>query len=83
MKNLNLQGVKCPETFLFTKLAIEKLSVGQKLLVLFSGMDSANSVSKSISIEGHRVISLKQEPSPNNLDSSTQVTLWKLLIEKC
>ena len=73
MTKLDLTSHKCPETYLFTKLALEKLAVGDKLQITFSCDNSATNVSKSVEQEHHAVI------------SSTQLSevLWELVVQKC
>lgn len=52
-KTLNLLGIRCPDTFLRTKLALERLECGQSLKVIFDSEDSLLNVTKSVEAEGH------------------------------
>ena len=55
---LDLSGEVCPYTFVKSKLALEDLDVGQILRVTVDNSESASNVPKSLSLEGHDVISL-------------------------
>lgn len=58
---LDLRGEVCPYTFVKSKLALEELEVGQVLRVTVDNSESASNVPKSLSLEGHEVISLDRE----------------------
>ncbi len=55
---LDLKGEVCPYTFVKSKLALEELDPGQVLRVLVDNSESASNVPKSLSLEGHEVLSL-------------------------
>ncbi len=55
MKTIDLKSRQCPETFLYTKLALEKLSAGESLCVSLSSSEDAERISRSIAEEGYAV----------------------------
>lgn len=57
---LDLRGVICPYNFVKTKLKLETMEKGQLLAVLLDAGDPIRNVPKSVSNEGHTVLS--QEP---------------------
>ncbi|MBX2861047.1 MAG: sulfurtransferase TusA family protein [Vampirovibrio sp.] len=74
VKSLDLRQTKCPLNFVQTKLALEKLALGQVLEVwILSEAESALNIPKSIAQEGHTVIQ-----TVNELNGSQ-----KLWIERC
>ncbi len=52
-KKLNLLGIRCPDTFLRTKLALEQMQIGESLKVVFDSEESLINVSRSVVNEGH------------------------------
>ena len=59
-KELDLSGEVCPYTFVKSKLALEDLDPGQVLRVTVDNSESASNVPKSLSLEGHEIVSLDQ-----------------------
>lgn len=59
---LDLSGEVCPYTFVKSKLALEELDPGQVLRVIVDNSESASNVPKSLSLEGHEIVSLEQGP---------------------
>ena len=57
---LDLRGVICPYNFVKTKLKLETMEAGQILAVLLDEGDPIRNVPRSVSDDGHIVIS--QEP---------------------
>jgi TusA-related sulfurtransferase len=56
-KTLDLRTTKCPLNFVQTKLALEKLALGDILEVwILPGAESALNIPKSIVQEGHRIV---------------------------
>ena len=55
---LDLSGEVCPYTFVKSKLALEELDVGEVLRVTVDNSESASNVPKSLSLEGHEILSL-------------------------
>ena len=54
---LDLRGVICPYNFVKTKLKLETMEQGQILSVLLDAGDPIRNVPKSVSNEGHEVLS--------------------------
>jgi tRNA 2-thiouridine synthesizing protein A len=59
-KELDLSGEVCPYTFVKSKLALEDLDPGQVLRVTVDNSESASNVPRSLSLEGHEIVSLDQ-----------------------
>ena len=57
---LDLRGVICPYNFVKTKLKLETMEEGQILSVILDAGDPIRNVPKSVTNEGHQVLS--QEP---------------------
>lgn len=57
---LDLRGVICPYNFVKTKLKLETMAAGQILAVLLDEGDPIRNVPRSVSDDGHIVLS--QEP---------------------
>ncbi len=69
---LDLRGLKCPMTFVKTKVALEELSDGQTLRVLLDDRLASVDVPGNATREGHEVVQTK-EVSPG---------VWEVLIRK-
>lgn len=54
---LDLRGVICPYNFVKTKLKLETMEDGQTLSVLLDDGDPIRNVPRSVSNEGHEVLS--------------------------
>ena len=54
---LDLRGVICPYNFVKTKLKLEEMEEGQILSVLLDDGDPIRNVPRSVSNEGHTVLS--------------------------
>ncbi len=59
---LDLRGIACPMNFVKTKLFIDKVSRGEIIQVLLDGGEPVESVSQSMTAEGHEIISVDSEP---------------------
>ncbi len=59
-RDLDLSGEVCPYTFVKSKLALEELDPGQVLRVTVDNSESASNVPRSLSLEGHDIVSLEQ-----------------------
>jgi TusA-related sulfurtransferase len=55
----------CPMTFVRTRLALDRLSPGQRLLVLMSGEEPRRNVPRSAREHGHMVLS--EETGPDGI----------------
>jgi TusA-related sulfurtransferase len=53
---LDLRGVACPMNFVKTRLFLDKMQKGEKLLVLLDAGEPVESVSNSVQAEGHAVL---------------------------
>lgn len=56
-EELDLRGVICPYNFVKTKLKLETMAAGQLLLVHLDDGDSIRNVPRSVSDDGHDVLS--------------------------
>ena len=56
-EELDLRGVICPYNFVKTKLKLETMSAGQLLLVHLDDGDPIRNVPRSVSDDGHDVLS--------------------------
>jgi TusA-related sulfurtransferase len=54
---LDLRGVICPYNFVKTKLKLEAMEQGQVLSVLLDDGDPIRNVPRSVSNEGHTIVS--------------------------
>ncbi len=72
MTVLDLRGLKCPMTFVKTKVALEELSDGQILKILLDDKLASVDVPGNAAREGHEVVQTK-ELSPG---------VWEVLIRK-
>jgi TusA-related sulfurtransferase len=62
-QTLDLRTTKCPLNFVKTRLALEKLALGEVLEVwILSQAASAINIPKSIAQEGHVIIHTETEP---------------------
>ena len=58
---LDLRGVACPMNFVKTKLYMDKIPTGTVIEVLLDDGEPIESVSASISEEGHEIVQSKQQ----------------------
>lgn len=62
VQTLDLRTTKCPLNFVKTKLALEKVSIGDVIEVwILAEAESALNIPKSIAQEGHQVIHSETE----------------------
>jgi len=61
MKSLDLRGVSCPLNWVYTKLALEELSPGERLEVVLDDGEPIRNVPRSAAAEGHRVVRITPE----------------------
>jgi len=71
-EELSLRGEVCPYTFVKSKLALEEMEPGQILRVIVDNPESAASVPRSLEIEGHRVLAVRE----------TAAAEWAILVRK-
>jgi TusA-related sulfurtransferase len=55
IERLDLRGVACPMNFVKTKLKLDKMAAGALLEVLLDHGEAFESVTESVSAEGHRI----------------------------
>jgi tRNA 2-thiouridine synthesizing protein A len=59
-RTLDLKGQVCPYTFVRSKLAIEKMNLGEVLEVIFDHQPATVNVPKSMENEGQKVLKIEQ-----------------------
>ena len=59
-KLIDLKGQVCPYTFVRSKLAIEKMSLGEVLEIIFDHKPATENVPKSMENEGQKVLKIEQ-----------------------
>jgi TusA-related sulfurtransferase len=59
---LDITGEICPMTFVRTRLALDRLSPGQTLLVKLRGEEPLRNVPRSAAEQGHQVLDLQTDP---------------------
>ena len=59
-RDLNLKGTICPYNFIKSKLAIEKMKVGEVLRIVVDFKSAIDDVPHSMKIEGHNVLKVSQ-----------------------
>ena len=57
----------CPITYVRTRLALEKLAIGQVLAVRLRGREPAENVPSSEMEQGHEVLMIENEPAGTTL----------------
>jgi len=71
-QKLDLEGEVCPFTFVKSKLAIEMMAPGQILQVTVTNSESAHNVPRSLTNEGHEVLSVEKVNDTN----------WQITVQK-
>ena len=62
-QTLDLRTTKCPLNFVKTKLALEKLSIGEVLEIwILTDSQSGINIPQSIAQEGHEIIHMQIDP---------------------
>jgi tRNA 2-thiouridine synthesizing protein A len=59
-KTVDLKGQICPYTFVRSKLAIEKMNIGETLEIILDHKPAAENVPKSMENEGQKVLKIDQ-----------------------
>jgi TusA-related sulfurtransferase len=72
IKKLDLRGVKCPINFVRAKIALDDSELGTILELFIDDGEAYDSVPKSLSEEGHQIVSL----------SSVEDDVWLLVVKK-
>ena len=60
-KSLDITGDCCPMTFVKVKLALDKLRSGEELDVALKEGEPLNNVPRTVTEQGHQVLSIRQE----------------------
>ncbi|MBF0464874.1 MAG: sulfurtransferase TusA family protein [Nitrospirae bacterium] len=71
-KKLDIRGLKCPYTFVRSKLTIESMEPGQVLEILLDYQEASNSIPKSMEDHGHKVLRVEK----------INATEWIILVRK-
>lgn len=61
METLDLRGVKCPMNFVKTRLKLDKMSEGERLIVFLDQGEALESVTSSVTAEGHVIESSEKK----------------------
>ena len=61
-RTLDITGELCPMTFVRTRLALDRMSTGQTLLVLLRGEEPLRNVPRTAAEQGHAVLSQTTGP---------------------
>jgi TusA-related sulfurtransferase len=59
-KTIDIRGQICPYTFVRSKLAIEKMSVGEVLEIILDHKPAVENVPRSMENEGQKVLKVEQ-----------------------
>ena len=71
-RTLDIKGQVCPLTFVRSKLAIEKMAIGEVLEIIVDHRPAAVNVPRSMEHEGQTVLGVEQ----------TGETEWRLFVRK-
>ena len=71
-RTIDITGDLCPMTFVKTRIALDRLSPGQTLLVRLRGEEPLRNVPRTAAEQGHTVLEQREEP-----DGSTLLLLRK------
>ncbi|MDW8367853.1 MAG: sulfurtransferase TusA family protein [Abditibacteriales bacterium] len=71
-REINLRGEVCPYTFVYSKLALEEMEIGQVLKVIVDNDASGDNVPRSLQMEGHKLLCVAKV---NEKD-------WEIVVEK-
>ncbi len=71
-KTLDIKGQICPYTFVRSKLAIEKMNVGDILEIITDHKPASENVPKSMENEGQKVLKVEQ----------TAEKEWRIVVRK-
>jgi TusA-related sulfurtransferase len=71
-KTIDIRGQVCPYTFVRSKLAIEKMNVGEVLEIILDHKAAVENVPKSMENEGQKVLAVDQ----------TGEKEWRIVVRK-
>ena len=59
IKEIDLLDEICPMTFVKTKLALERINLGERIKVIFNSQEAKTNVPRSLSEVNHKIIAIK------------------------
>jgi tRNA 2-thiouridine synthesizing protein A len=71
-KTIDIRGQVCPYTFVRSKLAIEKMNLGEVLEIILDHKAAVENVPKSMENEGQKVLAVEQ----------TSEKEWRIVVRK-
>ncbi|MDD1682590.1 MAG: sulfurtransferase TusA family protein [Methanoregula sp.] len=71
-KTIDIRGQVCPYTFVRSKLAIEKMNVGEVLEIILDHKAAVENVPKSMENEGQKVLMVEQTADKE----------WRIVVRK-
>ncbi len=71
-KTIDIKGQVCPYTFVRSKLAIEKMNVGEVLEIILDHKQAIENVPRSMENEGQKVLKVEQ----------TGEKEWRIIVRK-
>jgi tRNA 2-thiouridine synthesizing protein A len=61
-REIDITNEICPMTYVRTRLALDKMTAGQTLLVRLKGQEPLKNVPRTAKEQGHEVLSLETDP---------------------
>ncbi len=61
-REIDITNDICPMTYVRTRLALDKMTAGQTLLVRLKGQEPLKNVPRTATEQGHEVLSLETDP---------------------
>lgn len=71
-RSIDIRGQVCPYTFVRSKLAIEKMNIGEVLEIILDHRPAVDNIPKSMEGEGQKVLQVAQ----------TNEKEWRILVRK-
>jgi TusA-related sulfurtransferase len=71
-KTIDIRGQVCPYTFVRSKLALEKMNLGEVLEIILDHKAAVENVPKSMENEGQKVLAVEQ----------TSEKEWRIIVRK-
>ena len=65
IKTISLKGEICPMTFVKTKLALEKISSGERIKVIYDSIEAKTNVPKSLEELNYKIIEISKLEKSN------------------
>ena len=65
IKTISLKGEICPMTFVKTKLALEKISSGERIKVIYDSIEAKTNVPRSLEELNYRIIEISKLEKSN------------------